>query len=120
MSIFHANTSGFHAANAPGSRSQQEHITRETLDGEVFVERADNRFFRLGDDEVICILGNGATRCDRGEPRSSSAADNIVDLVAVKKGATAPALRSDAFREHFNDGVEISSREIAVRVCVAN
>ena len=53
MRILHAHAARLHALDPPGSGAQQEHIARQALDREIFVERADHRAFRLGDHLVI-------------------------------------------------------------------
>src|SRR5207248_4573289 len=108
--ILHANAAGLDAPNTPGCSSQQKHIAGETLDGEVFIERSDDRFFRFGDDKIIRVLRNRATGCDGCEPRSSPAADDVIDLIAVEKSAAAAALRGDSFGEHADNGIEVLSR----------
>ena len=120
MRILHANAARLHAANAPGSRAEQKHVAGQALDGEVFVQRADDRFFRFGDDVVIRILGNRAAGRDCREPRASAAAHDAVDLIAMQKRAAAAALRGDAFRKHFDDGVEIARGQIAIRIGAAH
>src|SRR5207237_10631948 len=118
-SNFHAHASGLDAANAPGGRAKEEDVAGEALDREVFIEGTDNRFFRFGNDKVVRIFRNCTTRCDCGQPCSSSAADDIVDLIAMKEGSAAAALRRNAFGEHFNNGIEIRSWKIAVWVSAA-
>ena len=44
------------------------------LDGEVLVERADERVVRLEDDAVVGDLGDGAARGLREQPRAAPAA----------------------------------------------
>ena len=52
MSIFdeHASRLAFHASDAPRGVAEQHDVAGIALDGEVFVERADDDAFGLGDD----------------------------------------------------------------------
>ena len=111
MRIFHAHASGFDAADAPRRGAEQEDVAGQALDREILVERADDRPFRLGDDQVIRVLRNRAARRDGGKPRAAPAAHDAVHLIAMQERAAAAALRGDALREHLDDGVEIARAE---------
>ena len=60
MRIFNANASTLDAADPPRRGSQQEHVPRQALDGEVLIQGSDDGFFRLRDNVVICVFGNSA------------------------------------------------------------
>ena len=87
-------------------RAEQEHIARQTLHREVFIERADRLSFRFRDDGVSRILRNRAAGRDRGESRSAPAPNSAVHLIAVQHGPATPARRGDAFRQHLDHCVE--------------
>ena len=92
---------------------EQEHVAGHALDREVFVERADDRFVRLGDHEVLRVVRNRAARRDRRQPRAAPAAHDAVHAIAMQKRAAAAALGADALRQHVDHGVEIRARQIA-------
>ena len=50
LRVFHQDAACLHAANAPGRISQQHDVSRETFDGEVFVNSPNNGGFGLCDD----------------------------------------------------------------------
>ena len=105
---------GLDAADAPRRRAEQEHVARQALDGEVFVERADDRPVGLGDHEVLRVVGNGAAGRDRGETRAASAAHDAV--APDRDGETRRSARAwcDAFGKHLDDRVEVAARQIAI------
>src|SRR5262249_51062187 len=77
-----------------------------------------DRFFGFCDDEVIRIFRYGAARGDRCETRAPPAADNAVDLIAMKECAAAATLCGDTFRKHFDHTIEVGPREIAIWKCL--
>ena len=64
------------------------------LDGEVLVERADERLLRLEHDPVVGDLGDRAAGGDREHARAAAAADGAVHFVAMQQRAAASALAS--------------------------
>src|ERR1051326_4955734 len=100
MSVLDSNSSGFDAPDAPRGCSQQEHITGKAFDSEVFIECADDRFFRLCNNKVVRVLRNCAARRDRGETGAAPATDDVIDLIAMKKRPASPPLRRDSFGQH--------------------
>ena len=68
----------------PRRVAQQENVAGQALDGEIFVDRADERAFGLGDDAVLGRLGNRAAGGDRGQPGAAAGPQPAVDLVAVQ------------------------------------
>jgi hypothetical protein len=71
---------------------------------------------RFGDDIVVRVLRDCAAGSDRGEARSAAAANDAVDLIAMKKRPTPPALCRDTFGEHLDDGIELGAWKLAIRV----
>ena len=90
-------------------------VAGHALDGEVFVERADERVVGLEDDAVVGHFRNGAAGRDGQQPRMPAAAQATVHLVAVEEGRAAAAARREAVRGHRDHGIEILAREVAVR-----
>src|SRR5713101_7945397 len=74
----------------------------------------------LRHDEVLRIVGDGATRGNRQEPRTPPTADNAIDLIAMEERAFPPAPSRDAFGEHVDDGVKIVPRQLAIGVRAAH
>ena len=120
MRVFHANAAGLYAPDAPRRRAEQEHIAGKALDGEVFVECADDRLVRLRQNKILGAVGNGAAGRDGCETSSPSSTDDAVHTISVEVRATAAALCADALREHVDDRIEISPGQIAVTVRAAN
>ena len=51
--IVDAHPSGFDAPDFPRRGPQQEHIADHALDREIFIQRSDDRAFRLGDHLIL-------------------------------------------------------------------
>ena len=101
----------------PRRVAQQEDVAGVALDGEVFVERADDRaVLVVGDDAVVGDLGNGAAAGDGRQPGALAGPQPAVDAVAVQVGAMPAALRRDAFAEHLQHRVVIVARQVAIRI----
>ncbi len=60
--------------DAPRRVAELEDVARHALDGEVLVERADERVVRLEDDAVVGDLRDRAARGQREQPRAAAAA----------------------------------------------
>ncbi len=103
------------AADAPRRVAEQEDVARHRLDGEVLVERADERALGLEHDVVAREVGDGAARRDGGEARAAPAAQAAVDGVAVEQRARAAAARRDAVGQHVDDRIEVGARQVRVR-----
>ena len=110
MRVLHANPASLDAPDAPGGRPEQEYVARHTLDREILVERADRRAFRFGDHEILSGVGNGAAGGDGRQASAPAAAHAVVHTVAMQIRAAAAPAGGDAFRENFEDGVEIAAR----------
>ena len=91
MRVLDIHTALHHVPNAPGMRAEQEHVTRQALHCEVFIQRADRLPFRLRDDSISRIFRNRATGRDCGESRSAPAPNPTVHLIPVQHGAATPA-----------------------------
>src|SRR5207249_1986607 len=82
LGVFHQDAPGLHAANAPGSVSQQHDVARQAFYREVFVHRAHDGAFRLRDHGVQRIFGNGATT---GDGRKAAAATGAYQRSAFQQ-----------------------------------
>ena len=120
LRVFHAHAAGLDAADAPRRRAEQEHVAGHALDGEILVERADDRFVGLGEHEELRVVGNRAAGRDRRQARAAPAAHDAVHAIAMEKRAAAAALGADALGQHVDDGVEIAARQIGVAIRAAN
>ena len=74
-------------ADPPRRVAQQKDVAGQALDGEVLVDRADERAFAFGDDAVLGGLGNRAAGGDRGQARAAAGPQPAVDLIAMQVGA---------------------------------
>jgi hypothetical protein len=89
-------------------------VAGRTLDGEVFVQRADERVFRIEDDAVVGHFRNGAARRNRETAGAAPAAQAAVDLVAMQQRAAPAAFGREPFRRHPHDGVELAARQRSI------
>ena len=115
LRILDAHPARFDAQDAVRRVAELEDVALQALDGEILVERADERAGGLEDDLVVRVVGNGAAAGDRGQARALARAQPLVHGVAVQIGAASAAPRAEAFGEHAHDGVEVRAREIAIR-----
>ncbi len=120
MSVLHADAPGFHTLDAPGSGAEQEDVTRQTLDREIFIQRAD--YFALG----LRHHGVGRGFRDRAagsnghQTRSTPAPHAAIHLIAMQISSVAATLRSDPIGQHGHDGVEFAALQIAIRIGAAD
>ena len=70
--VLDAHDARLDAPDPPRRRAEQEDVAGHALDGEVFVERADDVSVGLGDDGVVGGLGDRAAGGDRGEARAAA------------------------------------------------
>src|SRR5262249_20161472 len=63
--IFDEHAPGFDTPDAPRRVAELEDVAGRAFDREVFVDRADRRFFGPLDDRVVVVVGNRAARRDR-------------------------------------------------------
>ena len=96
--------------------SEQEDVARETFHREVFIERADCLAFRFRQLQCMPHSPESRRRSDCSEPRSAPAASDPVDLIPMQHGAAAAARGRNAFRQHFDDGLEVGCGEISIRI----
>ena len=105
MGIFdqHASRFAFDPANSPRSIAQQHDVAGIALDGKVFVERAHDNSFGLGDHGEQRSLWDGAAAGDRGQPCAASRPQLAIDAIAMDVSAVASATRRNALGEHFEN-----------------
>ena len=73
------------------------------LDGKVFVERADDDAFRLGDHGEQRSLRNGAAAGDGRQPAAAPRAQLAIHAIAMDVSAVAAAPRRNALGKHFEN-----------------
>ena len=84
VGVFDADDAfAFDAANAPGGGAEQEDVAGLALDGEVFVDGADERAFGFFDDAEVAGFGDHAAVEQGGEAGGSARAQHAVDAVAM-------------------------------------
>ena len=86
----------------------------DALDGEVLVERADERFVRVEHDAVVGDLRDGAARGLRQQPRAAPAAHRAMDLVAMEQRGAAAAPGREPLGRHGDHRVERRARQLAI------
>ena len=67
-----ARRPAFNSANAPRSVAEQHDFAGHALDGEIFIDGADDRAVGLGDDGEQGIVGNRAAAGDGGKARAAA------------------------------------------------
>jgi len=75
---------------------QQHNVARVALNGEVFIECADDHSFRLGNHGKQRSFRNGAAAGDCRQPRSTPRAQFAIDAIAMDVSAIAPSPRRNA------------------------
>ena len=110
-----AHRAAGHLEHAPGRVPQLEDVASTALDREVFVERADERLFRLEHDPVVGDFGNRPTRGLREQPRAAAPAHRAVDFVTMNERRPAAAPRREPFSGHRQHRVEVLAVERAIR-----
>ena len=100
LRVLDTHRAALHAHDAIGGVAELEDVALDALDGEVLVDRADYDILRLEQHLEIGIVGNGAARGDRREPRPAPPAQHTVDFVAMDQRAAPPAPCGEAVGEH--------------------
>src|SRR6266571_9234221 len=100
MGIPNPDLAGIDAQDLPGGVAELENIPGHTLNGEVFIDRADERFAGLQHHAVIGIIGNGAAGSQRHQSTATASAHAMVHGVVMNESGAAATLGAEAFREH--------------------
>ena len=100
--VFNPHPAVFHSADAPRRVAQENDVTGETFNSEVFVDRSDHRPVRLGNHGIVGRLGNGAAGGNRRQTGAAPAAHPPVDPIIMDVGVPATAAGGDAGRQHFH------------------
>ena len=85
-------------------------IARQAFDGEIFIDRANERFARFQDDAIIGIVRNGAAGSKRASTCAAPAAHAMVNGIVMNQGGPPPALGAKPFRQHAQTCVEFLTR----------
>jgi hypothetical protein len=83
LGILDPHAAGFDAQDAIGSVAELKDVAGEALDGEIFVERADEDAGGLENHLVIGVVGDGAAAGDGGEPRALARPQHVIHGVAM-------------------------------------
>ncbi len=116
MGVLDAHGPRGHLQNAPRCVAELKHVTRQALDGKVFVQRANEDIARVQHDAIIRGVRDRAARGDRGEACGTTASHAGIHLVAVHQRGPPPSPRGEPVAEHAQDAIETLARELAVRV----
>src|SRR5262249_57179835 len=84
----------------PRRVAELKDVAGVALDGEVFVQRADERIARIEDDAIVGDFGDRAARRDREQPRAAPRAHAPVDLVAMHERPAPTAPRRESLAGH--------------------
>ena len=112
--IRHPDIAARNLQHAPRCVAELEHVPGIALDGEVFVERADERVLGVEDDAVVGDLGDGAAGCLGEQPGASTSANRSVHLVAVDQRRATSSARGKAVRRHPQHAVERRAVEVSI------
>ena len=107
MRIFHTYASRLHAADAPGAVAKQEDVPGEALNGEIFVDGADEGFGGFLNDVVIGGIGDGPTTGDSRQSRPTPGMDTGLHAIPVDQGSAAPTSSAHPFGQDVQDSLKI-------------
>ena len=92
-----------HLEDSVGGIAELKDIARHALEGEVFVQRADEQFAGQQRDVVVELIGNRAAVGHRRQASRPPGPQPAVDPVVVQVGAAAAALGGETVGEHLQD-----------------
>ena len=104
------------AQDAPGGIAELEHVTRQRLDGEVLVQRADEMAFGLEQHAEVEHFRDCAAVDDRVQAGAFPASELLVQTVVVNQRGAAAAARRVPAGEHLDDLIELFFLEVAIRI----
>ena len=103
--------------DAPGRVAEEEDVAGIALDGEVFIERADDgAVLVVGDDAIARDFRDRPAAGDGREPRAFPRPQAAIDAVAMEIRPPAPARRRDPLAQHLEDVIVIGTRQVPVRI----
>ncbi len=105
------------AQDPPRSVAELEDVARQRLDGEVFVERADEMALGLEQHAVVEHFRNRAAVGDRADARAFSTSYFFIQTIMMQERPAAAAPRRVAAREHVHHFVEFLFLQVPVRIC---
>ena len=107
MGILDPHHAALDALDAIALVAELEDVAGHALDGEILVHGADEMVLRLEQHLIVRVVGDGAARCQRGEPCTAPAAQHAIDGVMVDQGTAPAAAGAEAVGEHADDGCKI-------------
>ena len=107
-----------HLENPVGSIAELKDIARHALEGEVFVQRADEKLAGHQRDVMVELIGYRAAVGHRRQARPAPGPQPAIDAIVVQVGAAAAALGGESVGEHLQDVQVDAAGEIAER-CAA-
>ena len=119
MGIFHPHLAALHAPYLPRGVTQQEHVTGQAFDGEVFVDGADKSLLWVQNDVVVGVIRDCSSA---GHSSYGSAAPSLylqVDAISMEISPTAALSEGKPVREDFHHVVEFLPGQFSVRIGVA-
>ena len=104
-----------HLENPVGRVAELKDVSRHALEGEIFVQRADEQFSGHQQDVVVELVGNRAAVGHRRQASPPSGTQSAVDPVVVQVRAAAAALGGETVGEHLHNVQVDAAGEIAER-----
>jgi hypothetical protein len=123
LGIDDADDAVFDAADPPAVGPEQEDVAGKALDGEVLVDRPDDRPLGLEDHRVLAGVGNRPARREGCKPGAAAGAQPLVDPIPMQVDATPSARSLETPSKHLEDRligleVEIPVGKRATHPCV--
>src|SRR6185312_6149636 len=118
--ILDPDDAALHAQDPVGRIPELEDVALQTLDREILIHRADELRLRLQHHPVVGVVRNRYEGGNRREPGTAASAKEMVYRVMMNQGTVAPPSRREAFREHAEDGVELTALQITEGVGAAD
>ena len=116
MSVLDANGPGVDPQNPPRRIAQLENIPRHALDGEIFIDGAQERLARFKHNAIIGVVRDRAAGSQREQSRPLAPAHAMVHRIVMDERGAPAASSAESFGEHFQNVVEFLSGQIAVGI----
>jgi len=120
VSVFDDDAAVLHSTNAPGGIAKKHDVAGEAFHGEILIDRADDVALRFRNNGIESIVGNSTAAGDGGKTSTAATIKAAIHAIVQEVGAIAPTSGVDAFREHFDDGIEFDAGQIAVGIGAAD
>ncbi len=106
-----------HLEHTPGGVPQLKHIAGVRLDGEVLVQRPDERLAGIEHHAIVGNVRNGPARGEREQPRPTASTQRPMHLVSMDERCPATTRRRETVGDHRDHRVERLAGQIAIGPC---